>query len=225
MRGLARLAAGLLAAALAPLAAAGEEAAGAPWIEWAQFETPCDGECRGSLFAGKWINSAMSEMFLYGSNPIAPWDWEWREDYIVGLALSRRVATVWDVIDLEGEVGTALRFGEATVGEVWIGAYARWTAFPWNEHMRTSFAINTGLSWATSVSEQERIRSKTPGGSQLLHYLAPEITFADPDWTETDLFIRFHHRSGGAQIWGDSALFNNVSGAAQYWTFGIRRSF
>jgi len=59
----------------------------------------------------------------------------------------------------------------------------------------------------------------------LLHYLAPEITVADPAWESTDLFVRFHHRSGGSQIWGDSLLFNDVSGAAQYWVLGIRRRF
>ena len=215
-----------LAAALHPLGAAAEEApAPTPWIEWAQFEEPCAGECYASIFAGQWINSAMSEMFLYGDNPTAPWDWEWREDYILGATLARRVATVKGVLDLEGEIGSAIRFGEATVGEFWIGAYARWTAFPWNHHVRTSFAINTGLNWATSVSPEELRRSKTPAGSQLLHYLAPEITFADPDWTETDLFVRFHHRSGGAQLWGDSALFDNVSGAAQYYVLGIRHRF
>ncbi|MFO7855365.1 MAG: hypothetical protein R6V44_09125 [Paracoccaceae bacterium] len=217
-----RRALAVLALLLAPVSAAAE---GRPWIEWAQFDEPCGGDCAGSVFFGQWINSAMSQMFLYGDDPVAPWDWEWREDYVLGGALSRRVATLWDVIDLEGEVGTALRFGEETIGEFWIAGYARWTAFPWNDHVRTSFAINTGLSYATGVSEQERIRSKTPSGSRLLHYLAPEITVADPDWERTDLFVRFHHRSGGAQIWGDSLLFNNVSGAAQYWVLGIRRRF
>ena len=221
--GAAALALGLLAGAGAARA---EEASGPGWFEWADFGEVCGGECAAGVFAGQWIDTAMSEMFLYGSNdPVPPWDWEWREDYILGFQVSRRVARVFDRIDVEAEAGAAIRGGEGRSDEVWIAAYVRWTEFPWNETVRTSFAINTGLNYASTVTPVARARSKTDAGSRLLHYLAPEITFAPASWAETDLFLRFHHRSGGAQIWGDSALFNNVSGEAQYWVLGIRTSF
>ena len=48
---------------------------------------------------------------------------------------------------------------------------------------------------------------------------------APPSWTRTDLVLRFHHRSGGGQIWGDGALFNGVSEGAQYLKLGIRQHF
>lgn len=225
---IARIAASL-GLALSPAAAAAEAGFAPPelsWFEWAPFDETCGGECAAGVFAGKWIDSAMSEMFAYGSDGLLPpWEWAWREDYVLGVQVSRRVARVFDLIDLEGEVGAAIRGGEGRANEVWIAGYARWTEFPWNHAVRTSFAINTGLNYADRVTPVALARSKTPGGSRLLHYLAPEITVAPAWWETTDLFVRFHHRSGGAQIWGDSALFNNVSGEAQYWTLGIRTAF
>ena len=194
------------------------------WLTFSQVDSVCGGECAVTLSAGKFVETNMSEIFLYG-DPVAPWDYEFAEDYIISLAGSRRVATLFDVIDLEAEVGVAQRFGLDSTVEVWVGGYARWTAFPWNDHVRTTIAINTGLNYATDVTALERKRGDTPDGSNLLHYLAPEITFAHPDWKRSEVVFRFHHRSGGEMLWGDSWLFDGVSGGAQYFTLGLRQRF
>ena len=194
------------------------------WARFSQFDEPCAGECAVTLSFGKFIESNMSQIFMYG-NPVYPWEYEWAEDYIITLAGSRRVATLFDALDLEVEAGAGLRWGLETEGEFWIAGYARWTEFPWNDHIRTTFAINTGLNWATDVSDLEQKRGDTRYGSQLLHYLAPELTFADPDWKRSEVVVRFHHRSGGHLLWGDSWLFHDVSGGAQYWTIGLRQRF
>ncbi len=194
------------------------------WLTFSQTDSLCGGECAVTLSAGKFVESNMNEIFMYGE-PVYPWEYEFAEDYIVSLAGSRRVATLFDVIDLEAEVGVAQRFGLESTVEVWVAGYARWTAFPWNDHVRTSIAINTGLSYASDVTALERKRGDTVKGSELLHYLAPEITFAHPDWKRSEVVVRFHHRSGGEMLWGDSWLFDGVSGGAQYWTLGLRQRF
>lgn len=194
------------------------------WLTFSQFDEPCAGECAVTLSAGKFVESNMSEIFMYG-DPVYPWEYEFASDYIITLAGSRRVATLFDVIDLEAEIGVGQRFGLESTLEVWVAGYARWTAFPWNDHVRTSIAINTGLNWASDVTALERRRGDTTNGNNLLHYLAPEFTLADPDWKRSEVVVRFHHRSGGRIMWGDSWLFNGVSGAAQYWTVGLRQRF
>lgn len=212
------------AALIAGAASAQDAAAERSWFQPAQFEKVCGGDCYGTLYAGQFVESNMSEIFFYGE-PVAPWAYRMREDYIVSASLSRRVMTLWDVIDIELEAGLDLRFGEERANEVWGAVYARWTRFPWNGWVRTTFAVNTGLSYADNVTDRERRRSETPKGSRLLHYLAPELTFAAPDWEETQVVLRFHHRSGGRNIWGDTDLFKNVSGGAQYWALGLRQRF
>lgn len=194
------------------------------WAKFSQFDTWCDGECMGSVYAGKFVTSNMSEIFGWETF-VPPWDYTYEDDYIISASFGRRFATLFDVIDLEAETGAAVRFGLETAGEFWIAAYARWTAFPWNNHIRTSFAINTGLNLATNVTDLEQRRGGTPSGSHILHYLAPELTFAHPDWKQSEVVLRFHHRSGGHNIWGDTGIFKDVSGGAQYWVLGFRQRF
>jgi hypothetical protein len=107
-----------------------------------------------------------------------------------------------------------------TAGEFWAALSFRWTAFPWNDVVKTTIALAEGASLATSVEREER-RESVPGhtGSVVLNFFSPEITFAPPSVSAYELFFRLHHRSG---IFG---LINNVEGGAQYETIGIRVHF
>ena len=40
--------------------------------------------------------------------------------------------------------------------------------------MLTTFALSTGLNWASEVTEVEQERAHDGKGSQLMHYFAPE---------------------------------------------------
>ncbi len=98
--------------------------------------------------------------------------------------------------------------------EVWGALYFRWHAFPWNDVVRTTAVISTGLNYASRIEERERRRDAWGhGGAHLLHYLAPELTFALPERQDWELVFRYHHRSGGGAIFGDTLLFNGVTGA------------
>ena len=107
--------------------------------------------------------------------------------------------------------------------EAWAAIYLPWTAFPWNEVVRTTVAVSTGISWVSGVNSIEEKRGEVPGGSRLLHYLSPEITFAMPHNPHAELLFRFHHRSGGGDfILGDTELFKGVTGGAQFISTGLR---
>ncbi|HEU0223110.1 MAG TPA: hypothetical protein VFR34_12985 [Paracoccaceae bacterium] len=205
---------------------AGQEDEPTPFFRPAQFQTLCGGECRATLFAGQFLDSNLTDVLLpFDEDFTPPWRWKTAEDYIVAGALSRRLATIGGVFDIEAEIGLAQRFGEEAVSEGWVALFGRWTAFPWNDHVRTSIAVSTGLNYASKASALERAHSATGESSRLLHYLSPELTLASPDWDSTEIVLRFHHRSGGGKIWGETALFGNVAEGAQYWTLGLRHRF
>ena len=54
--------------------------------------------------------------------------------------------------------------------------------FPWNNYVKTTIGVNTGLNYATEIEAEERQRS-TPGhrASNVLQNFSPEITFALPE--------------------------------------------
>jgi hypothetical protein len=183
----------------------------------------CGGNCGIAVYGGQYVGAPMKSVFgVDEAKPI--WDWKWGENYIVAAALSRRILSVGG-LDIEPEIGIAQRFGGMHEVEGWAAVYFRWTVFPWNDVIRTTAALATGLNVASDVNKIEEARGRVPGGSRLLHYFSPEMTFALPDRPDIELIFRFHHRSGGGDIWGDSDLFKGVNGGAQFQTVGLRYRF
>ena len=183
----------------------------------------CAGNCAISFYGGQYVKTPMKSVFGVDEAK-AVWDWKWDQHYIVGAALSRRIWSV-GALEIEPEIGIAQRFGGMHEVEGWAALYFRWTWFPWNHVIRTTAAMATGLNYASDVNKIEEARGRVPGGSRLLHYLSPEMTFALPDRPNVELLFRFHHRSGGGDIWGDSELFKGVNGGAQFQTIGLRYRF
>ena len=52
-----------------------------------------------------------------------------------------------------------------------------------------------------------------------------EVVFALPERQDWELVFRYHHRSGGGAIFGDTLLFNGVTGGANFATAGLRYRF
>ena len=184
----------------------------------------CDGNCGLSVYGGQYVATPMKSAFgLQAFTPI--WDWQLDEHYLIATAFSRRLLSFY-ALDIEPEIGIAQRFGGMHETEAWAAIYLRWTAFPWNEVLRTTVAVSTGISWVSGINSVEEKRGEVPGGSRLLHYLSPEITFAMPHNPHAELLFRFHHRSGGGDfILGDTELFKGVTGGAQFISTGLRFRF
>jgi hypothetical protein len=217
----------ILAALLAlagPAAAEGEAPSrfldDRPGTGWRLF-SPCERNCAIAAFAGPYIDNSMAQV-LYQS-PELPFTWDYRgSDGLIGISASRYAGTLWGRIDIEPEIGLAQRVGrQSGVTEVWAALYARWRGFPWDTVVTTTFAISTGLNYASEVSRVERERAEEKGysGNRLLHYFSPEITFALPDRPDIEMLFRFHHRSGADGWVGDPG------GGAHYGTVGLRIRF
>jgi hypothetical protein len=220
----------LLAAPLAvSIAIARADPLSPGWIDWngTNFFGPCQGDCSVALYGGRQVTSAMEPIFYINYPALPPWKWHWGGSELIAGSFSRRLLTLGNALNIEPELGIGKRFGELTAGEFWGALVFRWTAFPWNDTIKTSIAVSEGLSITTQVDSQERALSdyeytstgwkKT--GSIFLNYFSPEMTFALPQFPAYELLVRFHHRSG---IFG---LINDVHAGAQYETVGIRIHF
>ena len=192
----------------------------------------CSGHCAVHVYGGVATRTSMTSMFaLDGAlepapdEYIAPWDWDFTGTGLVAGALSRRLLTFADVIDIEGEAGIAQRFGNMHETEFWAALYARWTWFPWNHIVRTTIATSTGLSFATGASSAERAWDSRGRGSKLLHFFSPEITLGLPSQPQWDLVARIHHRSGTRILFGDVDMFKGVGGGVHFATLGLRYRF
>ncbi|MCW5747730.1 MAG: hypothetical protein KIT36_16195 [Alphaproteobacteria bacterium] len=178
--------------------------------------SPCAGECAVTLLVGQSVSqSRMTDIFLRFQSPSK---WHWDDTYIAALAFSRPLVRYRTLFSIEPEIGVARRFGAADGFETWAVIFLRWTAFPWNDYVRTSAAIANGASLSRDVSINAG-HLKHGRGTHLISYLSPELTLGLPSEPNWDLVVRFHHRSN---VWG---VFPKKAGDSQFWTAGMRRRF
>ena len=232
----------LIATLAAPLVATAPAEAGDGGLDfdWHGAFSPCGGTCAAYVFSGRQTTTSPGMAFGIADItqgdfgfvlPTPVWAYDWEDSGIVGFALSREFASLsyndTDLLGFEAEAGLAQRFGDQTEAEMWAALYVRWKWFPWNDTVKTSFAISTGLNYATGISDYELRVSGNGEGSNLFHYFAPELTFALPERPDSELVLRMHHRSGIKDDQGlpGFALFNYADTGATYATVGVRQRF
>jgi hypothetical protein len=150
-----------------------------------------------------------------------PWDGHYGDNYLVAGDVSYRLVRFWNYFVIDTEAGVGYRFKQVNAPEAWVAAYLRFDGFPWNHWLYTTAAASTGLSYVEKLSDVEHDSGGrgNPAGSKLLHYFSPEFTFALPDHRNSEVVLRWHHRSG---VFG---LFWGVWGASNVVTLGFRQRF
>jgi hypothetical protein len=178
------------------------------------------------LVFGGWGTDTNFAQVMY-----APWTTNLVDLGMVGASYSTRIGTVGALfgdphigdigedVTVEAEVGISGRFGQEELGELWTALYLRYDGFPWNDVVYSTLGVNTGLSMLTEKSEFEEGRDDEGKSARLLHYLAPEITLADPDNKNLELVLRLHHRSGAI------GLFDGVVSGSTFISSGVRLRF
>jgi hypothetical protein len=134
------------------------------------------------------------------------------------LAAGEKIGNLFGKIDFEVEGQVVKHIEGDHYWEFNALVIARWIRFPWNNTLRTTFAVGEGLSYATETSEYE-VKYHGEDTSKFLNYLMFEIDFTLPDEPRWSLVARLHHRSG---VFG---LFNGVHGATNAFALGIRYNF
>ena len=116
-------------------------------------------------------------------------------NYVVVVALAREVYQYkqWVSVEIEGQVGK--HFGTDVEHFEFVGLIiGRWHPFPWDKYIETSFAIGSGLSYNSDVSQIEL--EEDEDAQRLLGYLTCELKFGLPQYSRWNLMFRIHHRSG-----------------------------
>jgi len=223
---------------LGPIAAHAQDSGLA--FDWHGAFSPCAGDCAVHLYGGRQTTTSPGMAFGFADItqgdygfvvPTPVWAYDWEDSGVFAFALSREFAALryngTDILGFEAEAGAAKRFGDQTEAEYWAALYLRWKWFPWNDVVKTSFAVSTGLNYASGISAYERGVSGNGTGSPLLHFFSPEITFALPDQPDRELVLRMHHRSGIQDDKGlpGFAIFNYADSGSTFATVGLRYRF
>jgi hypothetical protein len=174
----------------------------------------------GAALAGPedWALTAFGGRMTDGSWPSMvynPSDVKIADASLFGLAVSRRLwrSDFGLEFDIEGQV--VKYTGDQTNWEFNLPLVARWTRFPWSDHVKTSAAFGLGLSWAASTPEYET--AKEGDSQQLLTYWMLEFEAGPPDSRWSGI-TRIHHRSTAFGTFGPDGGANSL-------VVGIRRRF
>jgi hypothetical protein len=73
----------------------------------------------------------------------------------------------------------------------------RWVDFPWNDYVKTTFAMGLGLNYSGQIYEIDQIRHRGDDRSNLKFNWPIQATFALPDHPDDQLMIFIIHHSGG----------------------------
>jgi len=149
------------------------------------------GDLRLTVLAGQSTSNVWEDFF------ISPGSLDFVDSYLLVGALSKPLRRYFDDrlgLEVEGQV--ARHFGQQQHWELNLPVVARWHAFPWNSHVRTTAAFGVGPSWASRVPRLE-VLHKGDSEQWLFHWFM-ELTLGPPDkaW---DVSLRLHHRS---TAWG-----------------------
>jgi hypothetical protein len=165
-----------------------------------------------ALFAGLYSSDVFTDIVT------SPWDTQTEDIYLLTLSYNRRLATIFRHLDIEVEGGVGRRFGDNNSFEAYAALGLRWTYFPWNRHLRTTFAVYPiGPSYVADLSASEV--AKDGRSANWLNYFALELTLAAPDLPQLEVLFRLHHRSGAF------GAINGSTNGADFLSVGARYRF
>jgi hypothetical protein len=151
---------------------------------------------------------------------LSPWDTRTETIYLLSGSYNRRLTTVLNHLDVELEAGIGRRFGDNNSAEAYAALGLRWREFPWNDYLRTSFAVYPlGPSYVANLSASEVSKDKDGRSSNWLNFFSIELTFAAPSMPQLEAIFRLHHRSG---VFG---LINGSTNGADFLSVGARYRF
>ncbi|MCW5748175.1 MAG: hypothetical protein KIT36_18455 [Alphaproteobacteria bacterium] len=113
--------------------------------------------------------------------------------YRLSAGVGREVGALWNVMRLEWEVVGAVHVGSESLVDLRANLIARWTEFPWNHIVYSTFALGIGPSFIT-----RRSRYESEGGQHSRHLtngVLFELTLAPPRRPDWAFALRLDHRS------------------------------
>ncbi|MEB3702668.1 hypothetical protein Bealeia1_01786 [Candidatus Bealeia paramacronuclearis] len=167
-----------------------------------------------TFYSGPFSSQTTSKIFF-------DFNAQFEKSAILALAVSKKLGTVFENrLQFELEAGIVKHVGHQHHWELDTPVIvARWMKFPWNETLRTTFAIGDGISFASRKPFHEVERRGDKLSAKTLNYLMAELTFGHKSLPNWDFVLRYHHRSG---VFG---LFDGVHDASNVFAGGIKYKF
>lgn len=164
-----------------------------------------------SLYTGKYTADPLPDHILL-LQPIT-FENAWISVVTYGRTLSRpSPSRRW-----EGELQLGLHHsGAQDHVEADVALLHRWSDWPWDGLIETSFALGAGLSYAREVPYLELTGKPGTDATRLLFYMALEFEAVPSGSEHFSVFGRIHHRSG---VFG---TFNDVHGGSDHIGIGFR---
>jgi hypothetical protein len=132
-------------------------------------------------------------------------DLDFENSYFLALSLARKIGGYQDKLSFEVE-GQVVKHLDYMDHWEFNGLFTgRWDKFPWDDTIDTSLAFGIGPSYATEKPQVEIDNNSET--SKFLIYWMIEIALGLPEYEQTALILRLHHRS---DAWG---LINEDGGS------------
>jgi hypothetical protein len=166
-----------------------------------------------TFYSGWFSSQKTSEIFFHQNLQL-------EDSAVIALAGSKEWAQAFDGrMRFEFESGIVRHVGKQHHWEVNIPVIiARWTRFPWNDVLPTTFALGNGLSFTSSLPRHE-VERNGEDTARTLNYLMGEITIRRPSNPHWHLGLRYHHRSGVR------GLFSGVYDASNIFALAVKYRF
>ena len=164
------------------------------------------------VFRGPHVPKKLSEITI--RNPL---EWKQTKERIGVVATGTKIRDVFSgALTFEWESLYAQHWGTSEFHELGGAIYARWNRFPWNNYIKTTFAVGMGPSITSKTAHYEPHNGLR---SRVLMQLNFEINLYSPAYPRWALLFRIQHRSGVLN------LINSIRGGSNFLTIGIRRQF
>jgi len=162
-----------------------------------------------TLYNGKYTDDRLGDVLL--SKPV-----DQLNSYLAVIAWSKTLPFKSPKHQWELEAQLGKHYRGQNHSELNLVAIYRWQKTPWNNILKTSFAIGDGLSYASEIPALEAASTTNVGATRLLNYIMLEMTAAPPQARDWAIVARVHHRSG---VYG---LFNDVEGGSNVVAIGLK---
>ncbi len=161
-------------------------------------------------------------VFLYGARwtdnrwvDILRGQTEFDDSYLGAVGVAQTLRRFSEDLLLEAEVSLVRHWGEQDHFELNGALNLRWSRFPWDRWVDTSFAYGLGPSYAFTEPAVEA-RPDRPASRGLV-FMVTELTFAPPQadgrWAG---LLRIHHRSGAFDLVSEASGSNFIATGIRY---------
>lgn len=183
-----------------------------PDVETATVPAPADSNV--FVFGGVFSSESVGETLnIFGT--------DYQDAYLLGAGYQKFLVGHEGSLRLGAELGLALRKGSDPSAEAWAGLVLRADGILQTKDIRLSASVTGGFSLITQPLDVEIAREIDRGGgdSQLLFYMAPELSLSTASNPNMELFYRLQHRSGGWETLGGMGEGANANTVGVRWSF------